>query len=156
MEKSTKTIDVYKTKTVKKKTGEKQVEIFTARDGREFTTESGCLKHETELNRIDKFNSIKKIQDGSTYRFPETWYFISDEEELEMIKNMVGFYDNYNYVHINDEDKNKDSDILKIGDWIGSYNFDGGDYRGDVYIYTLEYLSKKFMKILKEAKLMKV
>lgn len=62
------------------------------------------------------------------------------EEELEVIKNHIGFYSKYDDVYVNDVFiKLKEFPKLKTKTWMGSYRYDGGDYRGKYNIYTLDY-----------------
>ncbi len=145
MEKKTKIEDVYKTI----KAGTKQVEMYIASDGREFTgrnAERDCSLYELALLRIKMWNNITHVDLEELVRLPVEWWYASNEEELEMIKNHVGFYDKYNYIHVNDEKIQRTSTkpcVLNVGDWIGYIFDDAGDYRGDTHIYTKSYIAEK-------------
>lgn len=142
MEKKTKTKDVYKTV----KSGTKEVEIYIASDGREFTgkkVEQDCSLYELALLRLKKWQNVTHINTEELIQIPDEWWLASDEEELEMVKSHVGFYDKYNFVSINGKDRRNSSHDLKVGEWIGYVHTYGGDSRGDIDVYTISYIQQK-------------
>lgn len=145
MEKIVRKEDTYKSVKVKK-----DVVVYIATDGREFkgkVAEKECKQWEEILESQKKFNSIKKTAyEHGLYRIPSEWFCPSTEEELEIVKNYIRFYDKYDDVFVNDVRKGRNSGTLKIGEWIGSDYEDGGDSRGEVKIYTLDYILLKIEK----------
>ena len=130
--------------------GKKKVTLYIARDGKEFKSQKGVLQHERELDNLDKWNAIKKVE--NVYGFAnlgDTWYFPSTQEELEMCKKNTGFNSKYGKVELNDNPKGKDND-LKVRQWFTYYYEDGGDYEGKYYFYSLDYITEKINNLFKK------
>jgi hypothetical protein len=108
--------------------GTEEYFIYKTSDGIEFDLEIDAQRHEKEI----KFENIKKFEDN----IPTTrcWYKAKNEEELEILKDILGFYSTYDEVHIRGE--------LRVGEWFEAHHFDGGDYKGDNYFITLEEYKK--------------
>jgi hypothetical protein len=135
------------TKTIKqpkystKVTGYKNVTVYISEDGREFTSKKQAEEYEEGIEYNKKFNLIKNFRADLDFELnDEPWYYASSEEELEMIKHKIGFYDKYNVVHVYGE--------LEVGSWITSRYWDGGDYRGTTSIYSLNYIKNEIQKFL--------
>ena len=104
--------------------GTEEYYTYRTSDGKEFTSEAIADQHERDM----RFDSIQRIEDG----IPETygrWYKARNEEELEILKSRLGFYDTYDRLHVTGD--------LKIGEWFEAHHWDGGDYKGDNYFITL-------------------
>lgn len=127
--------------------------VWIASDGREFSgayAKKDCEEWEKVIDYNNKFNSIKKISyDHDLGEIPDVWYFPVSEEELEMVKKTLGFHDRSVYVHVNNDSKNdRLCRQLKVNEWVGSYYRDNGDSRGDLYIYTLDYIMNKIERFM--------
>lgn len=140
MEKAIKTIKTYKSVPITK-----NISVYVSRDGQEHRTEKECVTHEKQLDYMDKFNTIKRVEFSDRF-FPDTWFYASNEEELDMIKDNLYYEDSYNYIEINGVSKKNFN--LQVGDWIAMDYHDGGDDRGTRYFYTLSYLKENISKFL--------
>lgn len=130
--------------------GTKDVISYVASDGKEFfgaSAEKNCVQYEQQLEHERYWSLVETVDSPfEVYEIPTNWYHAKDEMQLELIKRHVGFYNTYDTVYLNDYGKNMT--ILKVGDWISGYFEDGGDYRGKVCIYTLEYIKSEVQKYL--------
>jgi len=141
-----------KTKTLKKEVfrtisiGTKDVTVFEASDGREFESKKDCELYETALEDKRRFDAIKTVRfdiDGGRSLIPEIWYMAKSDDELEIVKREIGFYNKSDYVWINDIAKGNNKKGLSLGEWMGSVIVDGGDSKDDLMIYTASYLKEK-------------
>lgn len=101
MKKITKVVPVFKQ--IQIQDGTKEVVSYLAVDGTEFTevtAEQDCLAYEDLLMQQ---SSITKLVVNYTLFLDifNIWWFANNEDELEIIKNYVYFYDKNNMVHIN-------------------------------------------------------
>jgi hypothetical protein len=119
-------------------------EVWVADDGTEFNSEISCRVHEKKIAEATKVEAITKRRidvdldlDAST-----VWWYAGTEDELETIKNHLGFYVKGVHVYVNNVFVfGEKPEPLKVGDWISVDTFDGGDYNPDKYYFsTLEYL----------------
>ncbi len=154
MENKIKQIDVFKTV----KSGTKEVNIFVAFDGKEFNNAKDCSSYEIKLIFDEKVNSLKKKYiNGDFYNFPEYYYFASNQEDVETIAKYLEYSQTYDYVYVDTNNKSQLVNDIKIGEWYGQTYEDGGDYRGNVNIYSLSFVEsvvkdayKNFLEYVKQ------
>jgi len=118
---------------------------YVTSDGKEFIKEKDAKHYEELLEKQLKANflwdGIKKINaDDFLFFDGSIWYFASNEEELEAIKQNCQFYDKYNYQRIYGN--------IQVGEWITNIYEDGGDYRGTNKFYTFTYVKEEMTKFL--------
>jgi len=133
--------------------GEKEVISFIASDGREFigrSAEKECETWEKEIEWSTKFSKIQTndYSDIEIFDVSEVWYLPKDEEELEMVKSVIGYNDTYNDVYVNGVRK-RESIKLQVGKWVSGYYIDGGDCRGIQKIYTKDFIVERINDFLK-------
>lgn len=132
------------------KSGTKEIQIYETEDGMQYTDEKEAIEHEEYLKKEKKLSEIStKILDLDMvldsfggYK----WYFADTQEHLDIILDKL--YQN-GYVNNFSNGKKFDRSIFKVGDWITSLYIDGGDYRSNNYIYTLDYMKETFYNFLK-------
>jgi hypothetical protein len=135
--------------------GYKEKTYFVTSDGREFTKQKEAEEYQ---KAVDNYNKIKYIREnikqfnirimGESY----TWFYASNDDELEYIKNNVYFYNKRTNIFINDQPVKESIKDLCIGQWItGSYTQDDR-YVEDSVFYTLSYLEKKVIEALQKTK----
>ena len=138
MEKKTVKVQTYK----QVKSGFTEKEIFVSKDGKEFSTAAQCKKYEDEVARCEAYDNIRKISDndladlGST-----TWFFCTTEEEVDLVYET---YDHYVYFHGKEK--------MQLNRWFGMRYEDGGDHRGDIYVYDLETIQKEVEEFFRKFK----
>jgi len=116
---------------------------YKANDGTIFPTKLRAEDHEKRVVYKEKIDKIKHFKTTYEYFDVYTWYFPANEEEFELVKNEIGFYEK-------DFDKTFNGE-LKINEWMGSCISDHGDSFGyDCDIYTLTHIKEEFNKFLKE------
>lgn len=110
--------------------------VFVASDGIEFTSESGCIKHERDLELYNQYNSIRKFAEYDGIETDGDWFFAQDDEELKIIK-----------------DRNKYGKLHFYGDiepqsWFVIRVQDGGDYEDQIYYTSLKYIKERWNNLL--------
>ena len=148
MEKIIKKVPEYKTV----KNGTRDIVYFVTFDGQEFTSEKQAKKYENDLLVAKKFEGISRIFIRTTQKiFPDSdWYFPRTAEELELLKDRLGYNSKCN-VYVNDDYRIN----LVINQWIMGEREDGGDYTDIINFYTLDYVKKdidKFLRYFEETK----
>ena len=136
-------------KTVKK--GVTKKTFFIASDGQEFTSEKQCEEWEGVLKTENIFKTIKQLEFDSI-EFPAYWFYIENEEQLEIFKHKYSYYDkpNQSKVYVNGILK-KDNELKTVfHGWIGYRSDYGGDYPDSIYFYTLEYIKYIFSVLLEK------
>lgn len=108
---------------------------YIAFDGREFTSEDACLRHEKCLE-IES-HPIYKSAIKNVYTFEDdyhaTLYYISNQEDYEYLKETQGIK----------TERYFDTDFNKYGaGWYLFYIVDGGDYPDDIYLYNYDTYEK--------------
>lgn len=133
---------VYETKQV----STKPVDIFVAKDGKEFDTEKGCLAHEERLEKTEKgkslFTPIKELSDvqekailklcfganGMLDDIKILVWKVSLEKEQEVFDYLRYMYFNniYNDCFISFQE----GDYVAIASWTEDFNSDRPNYEG--------------------------
>lgn len=154
MEEKIKQIDTFE----KVKSGTKDVKVFLSFDGKEFDDSKKCEEYENKLIFDNKVNLLQtKHINGDSFGFPNQYYFASNQDDVKIIAKYLEYSQNYDYVYIDTNNKSQLNNDIKIGEWYGQTYEDGGDYRGRVNIYSLDYVEgvvrseyKKFIECMKQ------
>jgi len=138
-----KTIQVPKYKQIKVKDGFTEEEVFVAEDGTQFSSAKICQKYEDQLHLDQMYANIKKIP--ADYDLPDLgtigWYFCTTQEEIDLV-----YKTHDHYVVWNNHER------MQPNRWFGVRYEDGGDHRGDIYVYDLETIQKEVEEFFRKFK----
>ena len=144
---------IEKVKYMKVKDGFQEVVSYVASDGRTFTgrnAKKDCEHLEEIIENEKIFKNIPcKVLNGDFSSIPDVWYLPRNEKELSIIKNKIGYFSEYYYVYVNNERKNKNKNQMVVNVWYGAYEIDNGDYKGDLYICSYDFVKENLNSIVK-------
>lgn len=138
--------------------GEVDHTTYITEDGKEFTSLSKANEHENELRIQKAWNAIEvKGFDFLTRRI--TGYRAKDADELDMIKDHIGWNGGRFDLYINDlyisfsgsyhKEKKNEKPTALVGEWIFCFIEDGGDSRDTVNIFTESYVNEHIASFIK-------
>lgn len=135
-----------------------KVDVWQASDGTQFPLKEKAKAEKYQAD-IDLANhkaevraSIKTVNlDMSGFFDGESWYYAENDEQLEQIKNDLGWSATYANHYINGN-KRSDINTLKVGDWITCKYESNGDYRDTYNWYTFNEVLADIMIFLETAK----
>ena len=125
--------------------GRKNITVWVASDGAEFTGEKAktkCERWEAELERRRVFAKIPTVRvDIGFEGIPDYWYFPKDAVDLEIVKRELGYYQKAG-TYVNGK-KIKDlieEERISPGQWMGGCIGYYPEDRDIVEIYTLDFI----------------
>jgi hypothetical protein len=136
---------------------------WEASDGTLHGDEAECQNAEHLIQNGKIGHSIRRmILDYIPDLFDDTlsrWYYISNEEELAWFKEICGFTHWYfsmrkgeNWILGNGYDNKYVNDgainFIPIGQWVSWTYEDGGDYPGDITVYTLDFFKERLSEFM--------
>jgi hypothetical protein len=112
-------------------TTEKEITIWVANDGQEFSEKSYCDYHEKMVEAEERIKNIphKEIPEFQYEDMYSQWYFISKQEEIIALINYFKLYSG------NSEPLQMYGKPFEYGIWHGFSYCDGGDSK-DYYSHT--------------------
>lgn len=147
---------IIKYKTVTIEDGVKMETVFIAFDGKEFKSKDACKNYEETKLYYEKLSKIKQktfnFKTLDELEFPLKWYFVSNEDELEIVLKELMYYDQYQKVTLNNKynftTETVDKKFFELNQWYSHIYNDGGDYQADSKFYTFEFFRKELDEFL--------
>lgn len=131
----------------------KEILVYVALDGREFTVEAECKAYEERIEHDRLWKEVETLsipEEIVIEGFPTEYYYSATQDQLNRILTHVGFHEDEGHslciVYLNDKRKKDLSvrempdEIIRQGNWVGYQKHDGGDYPDTYYIYSLQYV----------------
>jgi len=118
----------------------RKIKAYEAEDGKIFYKQRDCEHHEYNVNLKKVLQNMKIVEvDDQLPESFDKWYYPKNEEELEWVKKIFGFYDTNINLRVSGD--------LKVNEWIMGNTIYGGDYQDTVIFYTWTYVKNEFDKM---------